>query len=83
MQFKLNLTRFPVSRVVSTIDSSVLTNTLFVLQDVGISHSDDSDGSEDSDSDSDNFSVEFEVESIDSDDYSEKDGDSVPGDDEV
>lgn len=81
MQFKLNLTRFPVSRVVSTIDSSVLTNTLSVLQDVGISHSDDSDGSEDSDSD--NFSVEFEVESIDSDDYSEKDGDSVPGDDEV
>ncbi|XP_056604755.1 E3 ubiquitin-protein ligase Mdm2 isoform X2 [Triplophysa dalaica] len=51
--------------------------------DVGISHSDDSGGSEDSDSDSDNFSVEFEVESIDSDDYSEKDGDSVPGDDEV
>ncbi|KAI7791713.1 E3 ubiquitin-protein ligase Mdm2 isoform X1 [Triplophysa rosa] len=51
--------------------------------DVGISHSDDSDGSEDSDSDSDNFSVEFEVESIDSDDYSEKDEDSVPGDDEV
>lgn len=62
---------------------SFLTDILFVLQDVGISHSDDSDGSEDSDSDSDNFSVEFEVESIDSDDYSENDEDSVPGDDEV
>lgn len=51
--------------------------------DVGISHSDDSEGSEDSDSDSDNFSVEFEVESIDSDDYRDNDEDSVPGDDEV
>lgn len=52
-----------------------------VLQDVGRSHSDGSDESEDSDSD--NFSVEFEVESIDSDAYSENDEDSVPGEDEV
>lgn len=51
------------------------------LQDVGISHSEDSDESEDSDSD--NFSVEFEVESVDSDAYSEDDDDSVPGEDEV
>ncbi|XP_076849042.1 E3 ubiquitin-protein ligase Mdm2 isoform X2 [Brachyhypopomus gauderio] len=46
--------------------------------DVGISHSEESE-----DSDSDNFSVEFEVESIDSDAYSENDEDSVPGEDEV
>ncbi|XP_062852958.1 E3 ubiquitin-protein ligase Mdm2 [Trichomycterus rosablanca] len=39
------------------------------------------EGSEDSDdSESDNFSVEFEVESIDSDEYSEIDEDSVPED---
>ncbi|XP_034169139.1 E3 ubiquitin-protein ligase Mdm2 [Pangasianodon hypophthalmus] len=49
--------------------------------DVGRSHSDESDESDDSDSD--NFSVEFEVESIDSDAYSENDEDSVPGEDEV
>lgn len=51
--------------------------------DVGISHSEDGDESEDSDSD--NFSVEFEVESIVSDVYSENEGDddSVPGEDEV
>lgn len=54
---------------------------LSVLQDVGRSHSDESDESDDSDSD--NFSVEFEVESIDSDAYSENDEDSVPGEDEV
>ncbi|XP_026853424.2 E3 ubiquitin-protein ligase Mdm2 isoform X2 [Electrophorus electricus] len=46
--------------------------------DVGISHSDESE-----DSESDNFSVEFEVESIDSDAYSENDDDSIPGEDEV
>ncbi|GAA6067494.1 E3 ubiquitin-protein ligase Mdm2 [Tachysurus ichikawai] len=41
-------------------------------------------GSDESDdSDSDNFSVEFEVESIDSDAYSENDEDSIPGEDEV
>ncbi|XP_077090136.1 E3 ubiquitin-protein ligase Mdm2 [Siphateles boraxobius] len=49
--------------------------------DVGISHSEGSDESEDSDSD--NFSVEFEVESINSDAYSENDEDSVPGENEV
>lgn len=36
----------------------------------------------DSDSDSDNFSVEFEVESIDSDDYNEDDA-SLSADDQV
>uniref|UniRef100_A0A673FMM3 E3 ubiquitin-protein ligase Mdm2 n=1 Tax=Sinocyclocheilus rhinocerous TaxID=307959 RepID=A0A673FMM3_9TELE len=51
--------------------------------DVGISHSEGSDESVDSDSDSDNFSVEFEVESIDSDAYSENDEDSLPGENEV
>ncbi|XP_017563091.1 E3 ubiquitin-protein ligase Mdm2 isoform X1 [Pygocentrus nattereri] len=50
--------------------------------DVGVSHSENSDESEEN-SDSDNFSVEFEVESIDSDAYSENDDDSVPGEDEV
>lgn len=54
---------------------------MFVQQEVGISHSEGSDESEDSDSD--NFSVEFEVESINSDAYSENDEDSVPGDNEV
>lgn len=54
---------------------------LCVLQDVGRSHSGESDESDDSDSD--NFSVEFEVESINSDAYSENDEDSVPGEDEV
>ncbi|KAM9467737.1 E3 ubiquitin-protein ligase Mdm2 isoform 1-T2 [Clarias gariepinus] len=49
--------------------------------DVGISHSDESDVSEDSESD--NFSVEFEVESIDSETYSENDEESIPGEDEV
>ncbi|XDV25209.1 hypothetical protein PO909_029162 [Leuciscus waleckii] len=49
--------------------------------EVGILHSEGSDESEDSDSD--NFSVEFEVESINSDAYSENDEDSVPGDNEV
>lgn len=58
-----------------------LTSVLFVKQDVGISHSEGSDESEDSDSD--NFSVEFEVESINSDAYSENDEDSVPGENEV
>lgn len=52
-----------------------------VLQDVGRSLNDESDESDDSDSD--NFSVEFEVESIDSDAYSENDEDSIPGEDEV
>ncbi len=56
---------------------------MFVLQDVGISHSEGSDESADSDADSDNFSVEFEVESIDSDAYSENDEDSLPGENEV
>ncbi|RXN10959.1 E3 ubiquitin- ligase Mdm2 [Labeo rohita] len=51
--------------------------------DVGISHSEGSDESEGSDSDSDNFSVEFEVESINSDAYSENDEDSLPGENEV
>ncbi|XP_051544848.1 E3 ubiquitin-protein ligase Mdm2-like isoform X1 [Myxocyprinus asiaticus] len=51
--------------------------------DEGISHSEDSEESENSESDSDNFSVEFEVESIDSDAYSENDEDSVPGENEV
>ncbi|XP_046729881.1 E3 ubiquitin-protein ligase Mdm2 isoform X1 [Silurus meridionalis] len=50
--------------------------------EAGRSHSDESDEGGD-DSDSDNFSVEFEVESIDSDAYSENDEDSVPGEDEV
>lgn len=54
---------------------------MFVQQDVGISHSEVSDESEDSDSD--NFSVEFEVESINSDAYSENDEDSLPGENEV
>ncbi|MCI4389189.1 hypothetical protein PGIGA_G00095070 [Pangasianodon gigas] len=49
--------------------------------DIDRSHSDEGDESDDSDSD--NFSVEFEVESIDSDAYSENDEDSVPGEDEV
>uniref|UniRef100_A0A8C1HD59 E3 ubiquitin-protein ligase Mdm2 n=1 Tax=Cyprinus carpio carpio TaxID=630221 RepID=A0A8C1HD59_CYPCA len=49
--------------------------------DVGISHSEGSKESEDSDSD--NFSVEFEVESIDSDAYSQNDEDSLPGENEV
>uniref|UniRef100_A0A8C1PA00 E3 ubiquitin-protein ligase Mdm2 n=1 Tax=Cyprinus carpio TaxID=7962 RepID=A0A8C1PA00_CYPCA len=49
--------------------------------DVGISHSEGSEESEDSDSD--NFSVEFEVESIDSDAYSQNDEDSLPGENEV
>ncbi|XP_066525707.1 E3 ubiquitin-protein ligase Mdm2 [Hoplias malabaricus] len=49
--------------------------------DVGISHSEESEEGEDSDSD--NFSVEFEVESIDSDTYSESDVETVPGEDEV
>lgn len=35
------------------------------------------------DSESDNFSVEFEVESIDSETYSENDEESIPGEDEV
>lgn len=52
-------------------------------QEVGISVSDDSDESLGEDSDSDNFSVEFEVESIDSDAYSENDEASVAGEDEV
>lgn len=60
-----------------------LTRVMFVLQDVGISHSEGSDESEGSDSDSDNFSVEFEVESINSDAYSENDEDSLPGENEV
>ncbi|XP_012674193.2 E3 ubiquitin-protein ligase Mdm2 isoform X2 [Clupea harengus] len=51
--------------------------------EVGISVSDDSDESLGEDSDSDNFSVEFEVESIDSDAYSENDEASVAGEDEV
>ncbi|XP_056311522.1 E3 ubiquitin-protein ligase Mdm2 isoform X1 [Danio aesculapii] len=51
--------------------------------DVGISRSEDSEESEDSDSDSDNFSVEFEVESVNSDAYSENDVDSVPGENEI
>ncbi|KAJ8355097.1 hypothetical protein AAFF_G00098980 [Aldrovandia affinis] len=45
--------------------------------EVGVSGSEDSDESFSQDSDSDNFSVEFEVESIDSDDYSENDEASV------
>lgn len=49
--------------------------------DVGRSLGSESDDTDDSDSD--NFSVEFEVESIDSDAYSENDEDSLPGDDEV
>ncbi|XP_026767540.3 E3 ubiquitin-protein ligase Mdm2 isoform X1 [Pangasianodon hypophthalmus] len=49
--------------------------------DIDRSHSDEADESDDSDTD--NFSVEFEVESIDSDGYSENDEDSVPGEDEV
>ncbi|KAG5261843.1 hypothetical protein AALO_G00289190 [Alosa alosa] len=51
--------------------------------EVGISVSDESDESLSEDSDSDNFSVEFEVESIDSDAYSEHDEASVTGEDEV
>ncbi|XP_062383737.1 E3 ubiquitin-protein ligase Mdm2 isoform X2 [Sardina pilchardus] len=52
--------------------------------EVGISVSDESDDSHSEDSDSDNFSVEFEVESIDSDAYSEHDEASVTGEhDEV
>lgn len=61
----------------------MLSNILFVLQDVVISHSEGSDESADSDADSDNFSVEFEVESINSDAYSENDEDSLPGENEV
>ncbi|XP_028810493.1 E3 ubiquitin-protein ligase Mdm2 [Denticeps clupeoides] len=49
--------------------------------EVSIAVSEDTDESEDSDSD--NFSVEFEVESINSDAYSEHDEASVSGDDEV
>ncbi|KAG9342630.1 hypothetical protein JZ751_016067 [Albula glossodonta] len=45
--------------------------------EVGVSGSEDSDESFSQDSDSDNFSVEFEVESIDSDAYSEHDEASV------
>ncbi|KAG7454657.1 hypothetical protein MATL_G00262050 [Megalops atlanticus] len=52
--------------------------------EVGVSGSEDSDESFSQDSDSDNFSVEFEVESIDSDAYSENDEASVvSGEDEV
>ncbi|XP_030632715.1 E3 ubiquitin-protein ligase Mdm2 [Chanos chanos] len=60
----------------SSESSDSLSNT-----EVGISHSEDSE--EGQDSDSDNFSVEFEVESIDSDAYSENDEASLSGDDEV
>lgn len=57
---------------------------LFISQqEVGISVIDDSEESLSDDSDSDNFSVEFEVESIDSDAYSENDEASVSGEDEV
>ncbi|XP_035257721.1 E3 ubiquitin-protein ligase Mdm2 isoform X1 [Anguilla anguilla] len=45
--------------------------------EVGVSGCEDSDESLSQDSDCDNFSVEFEVESIDSDDYSEHDEASV------
>ncbi|XP_063048772.1 E3 ubiquitin-protein ligase Mdm2 isoform X2 [Engraulis encrasicolus] len=54
--------------------------------EVGISNThDDTDdsASEDSDADADRFSVEFEVESIDSDTYSERDEASVSDEDEV
>ncbi|KAK3511711.1 hypothetical protein QTP70_016985, partial [Hemibagrus guttatus] len=48
--------------------------------DITRSHSGRSDEGEDLESD--NFSVDFEVESLESDTYSEKDEDSIPGEDE-
>ncbi|MCJ8750134.1 hypothetical protein PDJAM_G00259010 [Pangasius djambal] len=53
----------------------------FWTKDIDRSPSDEGDESDDSDSDK--FSVEFEVESCNSDAYSENDEDSVPGEDEV
>ncbi|KAK3521110.1 hypothetical protein QTP86_016004 [Hemibagrus guttatus] len=51
------------------------------ILDITRSHSGRSDEGEDLESD--NFSVDFEVESLESDTYSEKDEDSIPGEDEV
>lgn len=72
---------------INAYKNSVLTVfSLLLPQEVGISNThDDTDdsASEDSDADADRFSVEFEVESIDSDTYSERDEASVSDEDEV